>query len=321
MSNNSKSESIVFLERNTITVDFHRPNFAHQWTEFNETSNDELVERLQDATIVICNKTHLRADTLSQLPRLKLIAIAATGTDNVDLEYCRSNHIAVINTRGYATTSLTEHALMLMLVLRRNLIAYRNDVHNGLWHQARQFCLLDHPISDLNGLTLGIIGYGKLGQAMAQLGTAIGMKPLIAERKAAANTRHGRTPFTEVLKTSDVISLHCPLTPETENLIGADELRQMKSTAILINTARGGLVNDMPLLEALRSNQIAGAALDVLRHEPPVSGNPLLEAALPNLVITPHHAWASQQAMQTLADQLVDNVEAFIRGEPRNLVV
>ena len=311
---------IVFLERNTINVPFRKPAFDHEWVEFSDTAGGEVVERLAHATIAICNKLSLRADTLSQLPNLRLIAVAATGVDNVDLQFCRSNNIAVCNTRGYAVNSLPEHALMLMLALRRNLIVYRNDVKNGYWQEARQFCLLAHPIEDLKGSTLGIVGFGTLGKSMAQLGRAVGMDVIVAERKSVASVREGRVTFGEMLQRSDVISLHCPLTEETKNLIGADEFRQMKRSCILINTARGGLIDDRALLEALRESQIAGAGIDVLRNEPPREGNPLLDVELANLIVTPHNAWASRQAMQALADQVVDNLEAFVRGEPQNLV-
>jgi glycerate dehydrogenase len=311
---------IVFLERNTFNVPFRKPSFAHEWIEFGETALDQVVERLDHASIAICNKLQLRAEALSQLPELKLIAVAATGVDNVDLAYCRSHNIAVCNTRGYAVSSLPEHALMLMLALRRNLIAYRNDVKAGRWHAARQFCLLDHPIVDLQGTTLGIVGFGTLGRSMAQLGRAIGMEVIVAERKNSIDVRADRVSFIEALRSSDVISLHCPLTDETRNLIGADELQQMKPGAILINTARGGLIDDHALLDALQSGRLAGAGIDVLRNEPPRDGSPLLDVDLPNLIVTPHNAWASRQAMQTLADQLIDNLEAFVRGAPRNLV-
>jgi glycerate dehydrogenase len=275
---------------------------------------------LGQATIAICNKVSLRGEALAQLPNLRLIAVAATGVDNVDLAFCRNHNIAVCNTRGYAANSLPEHALMLMLALRRNLVAYRNDVRNRRWHEARQFCLLDHPIADLKGSTLGIVGFGTLGKSMAELGRAIGMDVISGERKNAATVREGRMAFGELLERSDVLSLHCPLTEVTKNLIGAGELGQMKRDAILINTARGGLIDDHALLAALRAGRIAGAGIDVLRNEPPREGNPLLEVDLPNLIVTPHNAWASRQAMQTLADQLIDNLDAFVRGEPRNLV-
>jgi glycerate dehydrogenase len=320
MDSNQIIESVVFLERNTFSIEFRRPTFPHEWIEYGETSPELVVERLQNATIAICNKVGLRRESLKHLSKLKLIGVAATGVDNVDLEYCREHDIAVCNTRGYAVSSLPEHALMLMLALRRNLLAYRSDIRQGLWHEAKQFCLLNHPIGDLKGTTLGVVGYGKLGQAMAQLAQAIGMKVLVAERKNSSELRAGRTSFSELLQVSDVISLHCPLTPETQNLFGAEEFALMKPSAILINTARGGLIDDDALLTALREQRLGGAGIDVLRVEPPKGGNSLLDADLPNLLVTPHNAWASRQAMQALADQLIDNLEAFVRGEPRNLI-
>lgn len=313
-------EHIVFLERNTFSIEFPRPYFAHEWVEHAETSQEEIVPRLGRATIVICNKLPLRENTLSQLSHLRLIAVAATGVDNIDLDYCRSRGIGVCNTRGYALTSLPEHALMLMLALRRNLIAYRGDVKSGSWQDAKQFCLLHYPIEDLAGSTLGIVGYGTLGKAMARLGEAVGMNVLIAEHKGAVRVREGRVEFAELLSCSDVLSLHCPLTEQTRNLIGAEEIAQIRSHAILINTARGGLIDDQALLAALREGNIGGAGIDVLRNEPPREGNPLLDVDLPNLIVTPHNAWASRQAMATLARQLIENLEAFVRGEKMNRV-
>jgi glycerate dehydrogenase len=314
-------ERIVFLERNTFDAEFRRPQFDHEWIEYGETEGTQIVGRLREATIGICNKLPLREPDLSQLPKLKLIAVAATGVDNIDLSYCKARGIAVCNTRNYARHSLPEHVLMLMLALRRNLVAYLHDVRDGKWQQAKQFCLLNHTIHDLYGSRIGIIGYGSLGKAVAALAGSIGIQVLVAERKHATATRAGRTEFGEVLRLSDVLTLHCPLTEETRNLIDAKEFQMMKREAILINTARGGLVREEALVEALRAGIIAGAAFDVLSEEPPRQGNILLDQNLPNLIVTPHIAWASREAMQTLADQLSDNVEAFIRGEPRNLVV
>lgn len=314
-------ERIVFLERNTFKVEFRKPQFDHEWRDYGETSSDQIVERLQSATIAICNKLPLREPQLSRLPQLKLIAVAATGVDNIDLDYCKQRGIAVCNARHYAGNSLPEHVLLLMLALRRNLTAYLDDVRSEKWQQARQFCLLDHPIHDLYGATLGIIGYGFLGRAVADLARAIGMKLLIAERKAAPSIRNERVAFNQVLERSDVLTLHCPLTDETRNLIDRAELETMKRESLLINTARGGLVNESALLAALREGLIGGAAFDVLSEEPPRNGNPLLDARLPNLIVTPHVAWASREAMQTLADQLVDGLEAFVRGEALNRVV
>ena len=313
-------QHIVFLERNTFNVPFRKPEFPHTWVDHGETTPSQIIERLQDATIVICNKLPLRGSVLAQLPGLRLIAVAATGIDNIDLEFCKSHNIAVCNGRNYATTSLPEHVLTLMFALRRSLIAYREAVVEGQWQKAKQFCLLDHPINDVRGSMMGIIGYGALGKATAKLAQAVGMEVMIAERKESAVERDGRVSFKEVLRSSDVLSLHCPLTDATRNLIGAAELKLMKRTAILINTARGALVDDVALVDALKSGTIAGAGIDVLRVEPPVDSNVLLEENLPNLIVTPHVAWASREAMQTLADRVVDNLEAFVRGEPRNLV-
>jgi len=313
-------ERIVFLERNTFQANFRRPIFEHEWIDYGETLPGETVTRLRGATIAVCNKLPLREAELSQLPGLKLIAVAATGVDNVDLDFCRKREIAVCNTRGYAVHSLPEHVLTLLLALRRNVISYRQDVQEGRWQTAKQFCLLDHPIHDLAGSTLGIVGYGVLGQAVEKLAGAIGMRVLISERKHSPTTRPGRTAFQDVLNESDAITLHCPLTNETRDLIALPEIRRMKPTALLINTARGGLVNEHDLIEALRAGLIAGAGFDVLSKEPPRAGNPLLDLRLPNFILTPHVAWASAEAMQTLADQLIDNLEAFMRGEPQNLV-
>jgi glycerate dehydrogenase len=314
-------ERIVFLERNTFHAEFRRPQFDHEWIEYGETEPAQTVDRLRNATIAICNKLPLREPELSLLPALKLIAVAATGVDNIDLAYCKRRSVRVCNARNYAKHSLPEHVLMMMLALRRNLFAYARDVHDGKWQQARQFCLLDHAIHDLHGSRIGIIGYGSLGQAVARLAGSIGMEVLVAERKDSNTIRKGRTEFREVLAHSDVLTLHCPLTDDTRNLIDSVELETMRSDAILVNTARGGLVRAEALVQALRSGTIAGAAFDVLTEEPPRQGNILLDQDLPNLIITPHVAWASREAMQTLADQLIESIEAFIKGEPRNLVV
>ena len=313
-------ESIVFLERNTIQADFRPPNFDHEWIEYGETLSEQVVERLQGATIVISNKLPLREAELAQLPGLKLIALAATGSDNIDLNYCRNQGIAVSNTRGYAVNSVPEHVLMMILALRRNLLAYREDVQSGKWNLSKQFCLLTHPLHDINKSTLGIIGHGAIGKAMARLGKSIGMNVLISEHKNAEAIREGRTLFEDTLRQSDVVSLHCPLTEQTRDLIGRPEFAMMKRNALLINTARGGLVEDSALIEALRNGLIAGAGYDALREEPPSHGSPLLDLNLPNFIITPHVAWATNEAVQTLADQVIENIEMFMAGTPRNLL-
>jgi len=314
---------IVYLERESIVADVRRPAFPHHWLEHPCTQQAEVGERLADATIAIVNKLQLDAGLIAALPALQMIAVAATGTNNVDLDACRARGIVVTNIRGYAVHTVPEHVFALLLALSRNLVAYRQSVAAGRWQRAEQFCFFDHPIRDLFGATLAIIGSGSLGSGVARLAEAFGMRVLRSERKGVATLRPGYTPFAQVLREADVISLHCPLTAATRNLIGADELQAMKRSALLLNTARGGLVDEAALLAALQQGHIAGAGFDVLSVEPPTAGNPLLTAellALPNFLLTPHVAWASQPAMQALADQLTANLEAFARGEPQNRV-
>ena len=313
-------ERIVFLERSTIQAEFRSPNFEHEWIEYPETAAEQVVERVRDATIIISNKLSLGEPQLSDAAHVKMIAIAATGSDCVDLNYCRARGISVCNVRGYAVNTVPEHVLMLILALRRNLLSYRADVQRQLWNESKQFCLLTHELHDIRNSTLGIIGYGSIGRSMARLGESVGMRVLIAEHKDATNIRDGRTSFEDALRRSDVLSLHCPLTEQTRNLIAAAELRMMKRSALLINTARGALIVDEALIEALKDGVIAGAGLDVLREEPPRNGSPLLDVHLPNLIVTPHVAWASNEAVQILADQVIDNIEGFVAGHPQNLL-
>lgn len=316
-----RTHRIVFLDRASIEASVRRPRFPHDWVEYPNTRADEVVDRLQGATIAIANKTALRTEALTRLPHLELVAACATGTNNIDLEACRERGIVVSNIRDYAIHSVVEHVFMLMLSLRRNLMGYHDDVRRGLWQQSESFCLFTHGIRDLHGSTLGIIGFGSLGRAVARLAKALGMQVLIAERKHASTVRPGFTPFVTVLQQSDVITLHTPLTPATRNLIGEPELRQMRRDALLINCARGGVVDELALAHALHGGVIAGAGFDVLSEEPPSAGNALLELDLPNFILTPHVAWASEQAMQSMADQLIENIEAFAGGTPRNRVV
>jgi len=314
-------ERIVFLDRDSVQAEIRRPEFPHEWRDFPATSAAQVIERLEAATIAISNKVPVMADSLARLPDIKMIAVCATGTNNVDLDYCRAHGIVVSNIRNYAVHSVPEHVFMLILALRRNLVGYRDDVRNGRWQTSEQFCLTTHPIADLHGGTLGVIGHGTLGKAVAKLGIAFGMRVLIAEHKDAARVRDGYAPFDTVLAESDVISLHSPLTPATRNLIGAAELKRMRRHALLINTARGGLVDEAALAAALKKDEIGGAGFDVLTVEPPRGGNPLLDLDQPNFILTPHVAWASGNAMQIMADQLIDNIEAFMRGTPQNRVV
>ncbi|MDH5511819.1 MAG: D-2-hydroxyacid dehydrogenase [Gammaproteobacteria bacterium] len=314
-------ERIVFLDRDSTRAEIRRPGFPHEWQDHPATSEAQVSERLSGATIAISNKVPLMAKSLAPLKNLKMIAVCATGTDNVDLEYCRAHKIAVSNIRNYAVHTVPEHVFTLILALRRNLAGYREDVQNGLWQKAGQFCLFTRPIVDLHGSALGVVGHGTLGQAVAKLGEAFGMRVLVSEHKGATQARPGRTSFEAILAESDVITLHCPLNAETQNLIGAPELAKMRRHALLINTARGGLVNETALAAALKAGMIGGAGFDVLTTEPPRAGNPLLDLRLPNFILTPHVAWASRDAMQIMADQLIDNIEAFVRGTPQNRVV
>jgi glycerate dehydrogenase len=314
---------IVFLERDSIRGQVRRPAFPHRWTEYPLSPPDQVEARLHDATVAITNKVVLRGELLARLPQLRMIAVAATGTDNVDLAWCQANGIVVSNIRGYAVDTVPEHVLMLALMLKRRVLHYRRDVQQGKWQQASMFCFFDHPIGDLCGGTIGICGRGSLGQGVARRAEAFGMRVLWAERKGAAQIRPGYTAFDAVLREADVLTLHLPLNDATRNLIGEAELGQMKRDAVLINTARGGLVDEPALARALREGRILGAGLDVLSKEPPREGNVLLAPALleaPNFVLTPHVAWASARAMQALLDQLIDNIEAYATGSPRNRV-
>jgi glycerate dehydrogenase len=318
------TKQIVFLDRETIAPQtiLRRPNFAHSWVEHRRTSPEQVLERLANGTnIVITNKVSLRADALAKLPALELIAVAATGTDVVDIGYCREHGITVCNIRGYAINTVPEHTFAMIFALRRNLIAYREAVKRGRWQESEQFCFFDFPIRDLHGSTLGIIGEGTLGQRVAEIGKALGMRTLFAAHKGRTGLGPLYTPWEEVLETSDVITLHSPLLPETRNMIAMPEFRVMKRRPLLINTARGGLVSETDLVVALREGLISGAGFDVLTKEPPDKDQPLLELLeMPNFILTPHVAWASDEAMQALADQLIDNIDSFVRGEPRNVV-
>ena len=311
---------IVFLDRDSLIANVRRPGFAHEWTEYPATGRGQVVPRLADATIAITNKVPLQASDIAQLPALKMVAVAATGTDNVDLDACRARGIVVSNIRDYSVVSVPEHCFALILALSRNLLAYRADVEAGRWQQSTRFCLLDHPIADLAGRRLGIVGYGTLGKRVAQIGRAFGMHIAVATRSPVDDPHVEAIALDALLGAADVVSLHLPLTDETRHLIGARELGLMKKTALLINTARGGLVDELALADALCAGAIGGAAFDVLSKEPPAPDNPLLQLRLPNFILTPHVAWASAGAMQTLADMLIDNIEAWGEGRPQNVV-
>ncbi|MDP9066286.1 MAG: D-2-hydroxyacid dehydrogenase [Pseudomonadota bacterium] len=311
---------VVFLDRASLKATVRKPAGASQYVEHASTAAEDVAKRLAGATVAIVNKVPMRADTLAQLPDLKMIAVAATGYDVVDVGYCREHGIAVANIRNYAVHTVPEHAFAMILALRRNLLAYREDVQNGVWNKSEQFCFFSHPIGDLHGATLGIIGEGAIGQSTAAIGRAFGMRVLFADHAPPKVEGITFTPHQQVLAEADVISLHCPLIPATRNLIDLAAFRKMKRTALLINTARGGLVDEAALIQALDEGLIAGAGFDVLTVEPPRNGHPLLDLRRPNFLLTPHVAWASDGAMQFLADQLIDNIDRWAAGNPQHLV-
>ncbi|WP_066962418.1 D-2-hydroxyacid dehydrogenase [Microbulbifer sp. Q7] len=282
-------------------------NALDQWDFFETTSPEQAAERIANADVVITNKVVLDRQLIESAPNLKLICVCATGTNNIDLDAAAEKNIPVKNVTGYTGASLAQHTLALILALATRWHQYHADVRNGSWATSPVFCRLDYPVIELAGKKLGIIGYGDLGQKVAQLGQALGMDVLVAESFSGAQ-KAGRVPLSQLLAESDVISLHCPLTPATDQMVDAAFLAAMKPSAFLINTARGGLVDEKALLAALHNGDIAGAALDVLSVEPPPADHPLLADDIPNLIITPHNAWISRESRQRLLDGVVDNI-------------
>lgn len=315
--------NIVFLDRDTLSPQtVLKPfDFEHKLTVHARTAADEVKARIADADIVITNKVRLDAESVSSARRLRMVAVAATGTDNVDLAACAEKDIVVSNIRGYASHTVPEHTFALIFALRRSITAYRDSVIAGRWQESRQFCYFDHPIRDLAGSNLGIIGDGALGNAVAAMGRALGMNVLFATHKGREGQGDLYTPFEQVLAQADVLTLHCPLIPATRNTIAAAEFAQMKRRPLLINTARGGLVDEAAVGPALEAGQIGGAAFDVVSVEPPPTDHPFMKLLKrPDFILTPHVAWASDEAVQGLSDQLVSNIEAFVSGTPRNVV-
>ena len=311
---------IVVLDRDTLV---NRPfdfDFPHTLGIYGTTEAHETLERIRGADIVITNKVEISAQAFAENPQLKLVAVTATGVNNVDVEAAKQNGTAVCNIRAYGNESVAEHAFMMMITLMRNLPAYQRDVAAGLWENSPFFCHLGAPMRDLNGKTLAIFGRGNIGKTLATYAQAFKMNVVFAEHKNAQSVRDGYVSFNEAIRSADVVSLNCPLTPQTANMIGEAELQQMKPSAILINCGRGGLVDEAALVAALKYGQIGGAGFDVLTQEPPRDGNPLLKARLPNLIVTPHIAWASQEAANRLFDILLDNINHFVAGNPQNLV-
>ena len=311
---------IVVLDRDTLVNRPFNFDFPHTLSSYGTTEAHETLERIRGADIVITNKVVISAQAFAENPQLKLVAVTATGVNNVDVEAAKQNGTAVCNIRAYGNESVAEHAFMMMITLMRNLPAYQRDVAAGLWENSPFFCHLGAPMRDLNGKTLAIFGRGNIGKTLATYAQAFKMNVVFAEHKNAQSVRDGYVSFEEAIRSADVVSLNCPLTPQTANMIGEAELQQMKPGAILINCGRGGLVDEAALVAALKYGQIGGAGFDVLTQEPPRDGNPLLKARLPNLIVTPHIAWASQEAANRLFDILLDNINHFVAGNPQNLV-
>ena len=314
---------IVFLDRDTLSPQtrLRTPAFPHELVCHGRTAATEVAPRIADADIVLVNKVRLDAAALAAAPRLKYIGVAATGTDNIDLAACRARGIVVSNIRHYAVHTVPEHTFALIFALRRSLCAYRDAVRAGRWQASGQFCFFDFPVRDLAGSTLGVIGDGVLGQGVAAIGRAMGMRVLMAAFKGRGDMGALYTPFDRVLAESDVITLHCPLLPQTRHMIGAAELAAMQRRPLLINTARGGLVDEAAVGPALEAGHISGAGFDVTELEPPPADHPFMALHhRPDFILTPHVAWASDEAVQALADQLIDNVEAFECGTAVHVV-
>ena len=288
---------------------------------YDETADDEIAGRIAGAEIVLGNKVMISESLFAGAPEMRFIGLTATGTDNIDLDAAKQHGVAVANIRAYCTESVAEHVFGCLLNLTHNLQGYAADVRGGAWQEASNFCMLTRPIRELSAMTLGIVGYGELGQGVARIGRSFGMDVILAARPGSDSIPEGRVSFDDLLARADVVTLHCPLTDATRGLFGADQFRAMKKTAILINTARGGLVDSQALAEALRDSEIAAAAVDVLPKEPPVDGDPLLDYAGDNLMVTPHIAWGTLEARQSAVDELTANIAAFLEGRERNRVV
>ncbi|MCK0207422.1 D-2-hydroxyacid dehydrogenase [Starkeya koreensis] len=314
---------VVFLDRETLPPEIILPrlDFEHEWRSYDSTTDAEVAGRIAGADIVVTNKVRLPAHVIEGADRLKCVAVAATGYDVVDLAACRARGIVVSNIRNYAINTVPEHTFALILALRRSLLAYRGSVARGRWIETNQFSYFDYPVHDLSGAVLGILGDGVIGQAVAAIGRAFGMIPLYASYKGVEGMGPLYTPFEEVLRRADILTLHAPLTPATRNMIGPAEFALMECRPLIINTARGGLVDEEALADALESGRIAGAGFDVATVEPPPREHVMMRLlAHDNFILTPHVAWSSREAIQSLADQLVENINLFWRGAPRNVV-
>lgn len=315
----------VFLDMATLGPDgidvAPLRDLTPEFNAYDNTTDGEVAARIRDCDFVYVNKVRIGRDAIESAGALRFIGLAATGVDNVDIAAARDRGVAVCNIRAYCTSSVAEHVFAVLLHLTRSIGRYRASVRAGDWQKADSFCMLDHPIRELSAMTLGIVGLGELGGRVARLAKAFGMRVMVARRPGQTDSGEGRSSFDTLMKSCDVVSLHCPLTPATEGLIGRRELALMKKDAILVNTARGGLVDADALVDALARGAIGGAAIDVLSQEPPVAGNPLLDYTGDNLIVTPHIAWASIEGRQSALNEIAANVRAFLDGEQRNRIV
>ncbi|MEE9326019.1 MAG: D-2-hydroxyacid dehydrogenase [Cocleimonas sp.] len=289
------------------------------WQRFESTTSEQRFERLDNATIAVANKVLFDQALLEKLPRLKLILLTATGMDNVDLDYCKQQEITVNNVTDYCSGSVSQHVFALLLALSTKIIQYNNLTKSGEWSRSGQFSSLKYPINELSGKTLGLIGYGNLAKATEQLARAFGMKILISERVGTTVRSDDRLPLKELLSKADVLSIHCPLTPQTKHLISSNEFKQMKSSALIINTSRGAVIDNAALALALKQGEIAGAGIDVLEKEPPPIDHPLLADDIPNLILTPHTAWAAIEARQRVIDKVADNLKNWLTEPPKSI--
>lgn len=321
-----KREKIVFLDAATYG-DISLQSCIDQWdcTIHQVTSPSETSQRLLGQSVAVTNKVVIDRAVLSSTAakELKLVAVAATGTDIIDREAAKEFGVSVCNVPGYATQSVAQFTLALILELATRAARYGTAVRSDAWQKSPIFALLTFPSIELKGKKLGIIGYGNIGRAVAEMARALGMEVLIAARPGSKEPTPGRVPMRELFRQADVITLHCPLTPQTKNLINAETLSLMKPTALLVNTARGALIDETALIQALRERRLAAAALDVISHEPPPADHPIIQAVkeLDNLLVTPHTAWSAREARERLLGEVTDNIRAFFEGKPRNIVV
>ncbi|MGB3726128.1 MAG: D-2-hydroxyacid dehydrogenase [Glaciecola sp.] len=316
--------NIVFLDSATISesINYALPSIPHTWRSYQHTGVGDIIEKAYDASIIVNNKVKLDADMLQQLPNLQHVAITATGTNCIDVDAAKQQNITVSNVPNYSTSSVAEHVMAVLLGLRRNLFMYHQDIRNGCWQDSQQFCFHNQPIKELVGSTLGLIGTGAIAQQVASFVKAFGMQVQFHSVSGRENFDKGNLVSLDVLlSSSDIISVHCPLTTHTEHLLGEREMHKMKASAILINTSRGQIVDLEALLNALETHTIAGAAIDVAPNEPPLLHDPIMKLNdLSTCIVTPHSAWASTQAQQRLMSEVIANIEAFAQNNARNLV-